>query len=227
LALGLSLEPRARAALDGHIRLLLAWAPSINLTAIRDPGAAATAHVVDGLTALALLQARGADRLLDLGSGGGLPGIPLAVSLPARDALLVEPIRKKAAFLEVVVAATGLGDRVRVATARAETLAFDREHRGRWPLVTARAVASLGELVELAFPLLDRDGCLLAWKRGDLAVELDGARRAMAALGGGRVDVHQVAVEGLAGHVLVAVTRTGAVPDTFPRDPATRKRRPW
>jgi 16S rRNA (guanine527-N7)-methyltransferase len=183
--------------------------------------------VVDSLTALALLRARGADRLLDLGSGGGLPGIPLAASLPARDALLVEPVRKKAAFLEVVVAATGLGDRVGVATARAETLALDRAHRGRWPLVTARAVASLGELVELAFPLLDRDGCLLAWKRGDLAAELDAARRAMAALGGGRVDVHQVAVDGLAGHVLVAATRTGAVPDTFPRDPAARKRQPW
>jgi 16S rRNA (guanine527-N7)-methyltransferase len=226
-ALGLSLDPRARSAIDGHIRLLLAWTRSINLTAIRDPAAAAVAHVVDSLSAVQLVRARGVDRLLDLGSGGGLPGFPLAVALPASGALLVEPVGKKAAFLETVVAATGLGDRVHVASARAETLSADPAHRGRWPLVTARAVASLADLVELAFPLLARGGCLVAWKRGDLGEEIDGGRRAMIALGGGRLEEHPVQVQRLAGHVLVAVTRTGTVPDGFPRDPATRKRHPW
>ena len=82
-ALGLTLEPAQRAAIDGHIRLLLAWTPAINLTAVREPAAAATVHVLDSLTAVGPLRERGIDRFLDLGSGGGLPGIPLAVALPA------------------------------------------------------------------------------------------------------------------------------------------------
>jgi 16S rRNA (guanine527-N7)-methyltransferase len=88
-ALDLSLTPTARAAIDGHARLLLAWTTAINLTGIRDPAAVATAHVIDSLTAVQLLRDRGVDRVLDLGSGGGYPGLPMAVALPAARALLV------------------------------------------------------------------------------------------------------------------------------------------
>lgn len=225
--LSLELSDAARAAVDGHIRLLLAWTAAINLTAIRDPAAAATAHVVDSLTAVSVLRETGTDRFLDLGSGGGLPGIPLAAVLPATEALLVEPIGKKAAFLATAVDAVGLSGRVRVANARAESLARDPLHRGAWPLVTARAVASLADLVELAFPLLTTGGRLIAWKRGDLVEESAMARRTIRALGGGDLRVVEMAAPGLEGHVLVAVTRRGRVPDTYPRDPAARKRHPW
>jgi 16S rRNA (guanine527-N7)-methyltransferase len=227
VALGLRLEPAARSVIDGHVRLLLAWTQAVNLTAIRDPSAVATAHVVDSLTAVAPLRERGAERLIDLGSGGGLPGIPLAAALPARETLLVEAVGKKATFLRTAVAAIELADRVEVAATRAEALAHDRAHRGRWPAVTARAVASLGELTELAFPLLTRGGSLIAWKRGVLTDELRGARRAIDALGGGRLEVRDVAVPGLDRHVLAIATRTGVVPAGFPRDPATRRRRAW
>jgi 16S rRNA (guanine527-N7)-methyltransferase len=108
-----------------------------------------------------------------------------------------------------------------------EALAHDPGQRGRWPAVTARAVASTAELVELAFPLLAVGGRLIAWKRGDLTGELPAARTALAALGGGIVEVVEVAAPGLAGHRLVVITRAGHVPDLYPRDPATRKRHPW
>ena len=72
--LGVTLPPGARQAIDGHARLLLAWTTAINLTAIRDPAEVATAHVVDSLSALAVLRDRGVDRFIDLGSGGGYPG---------------------------------------------------------------------------------------------------------------------------------------------------------
>jgi 16S rRNA (guanine527-N7)-methyltransferase len=234
------LAPGARDAIDGHMRLLLAWTTAINLTAIRDPVAAATGHVLDALAALPLLRSRGVERFLDLGSGGGVPGIPLAAALPAVDVLLVEPIGKKARFLATTVSATGLdrpgtgtragpngAGRVRVAAARAETLAADPHHRGRWPAVTARAVASLPELIELALPLLAPHGILVAWKRGDLAGELTAGRRALDALGGGRLVDHPVELTGLAGYRLVVVERGGEVPLAYPRDPSTRKRRPW
>jgi 16S rRNA (guanine527-N7)-methyltransferase len=225
--LGIVVSPDARTAIDGHVRLLLAWTTAINLTAIRDPQAAATAHVLDALSALPVLERLGAARFLDLGSGGGLPGIPLAAALRL-EATLAEPIGKKAGFLRTALAAIGLEARVTVDARRAEALAAEPAHRGRWPVVTARAVASMSELVELAFPLLAPGGRLIAWKRGDLATELAAADRAMAALGGGDLEVHPVPVRSLPGHVLVVARhRTGRVPADYPRDPAARRRRPW
>jgi 16S rRNA (guanine527-N7)-methyltransferase len=225
--LSLVLTPAARVAIDGHARLLLAWTASINLTSIRDPAAVALAHVVDSLSGLAVLRERGIDRFIDLGSGGGYPGLPIAAVLPAARTLLLEPIAKKATFLTTVAAATGLAAAVEAAPVRAEALAADVRHRGRWPAVTARAVASLGILIELAFPLLVPGGVLIAWKRGALDDELAAAERAMTALGGGRLEVRAVDVTGLDGHRLVVATATGRVPPAYPRDPGARKRRPW
>lgn len=226
-ALGLTLTNEAQATIDGHARLLLAWTGSINLTAIREPAAVALTHVVDSLTAVPVLRERGVERFIDLGSGGGYPGLPIAASLPAARALLLEPIRKKAAFLSTVVEAVGLQPTVEVAPVRAEALAADRRHRGCWPAVTVRAVAALGELIELAFPLLEPGGVLVAWKRGDLHEEWAGAERALVAMGGGRLERLPVAVPGLEGHGLVVATARGRVPDAYPRDPGVRRRRPW
>jgi 16S rRNA (guanine527-N7)-methyltransferase len=220
-------DPAVRATIDGHVRLLLAWTRHINLTAIREPSAVATAHVVDSLSALPWLRERGVERVLDLGSGGGYPGLPLAAALPGAAFTLVEPIAKKAGFLRVVVEATGLAGHVTVLTARAEALAADPGHAGTLSVVTARAVASTADLVELSFPLLARGGSLVAWKRGDLSAELAAARRAIDTLGGGTLEVHDVTVAGLTDHRLAIATRTGAVPDAYPRDPTARGRRPW
>ncbi len=226
-SLGIALTPAARAAIEGHARLLLSWTTAINLTAIRDPAAVAVSHVIDSLTAVAILRERGVSRFVDIGSGGGYPGLPLAAVLPAERAVLLEPIAKKAAFLSVTAAATGLDAVVEAAAVRAEALATDPRHRGRWPAVTARAVSGLADLVELAFPLLAPGGCLVAWKAGDIGAELAAAERAIAALGGGTMVVRPVDVAGLDGHRLVVVTARGRVPSAYPRDPGVRRRRPW
>ncbi len=229
-SLGLGdLPDSARDGILGHLRLLLAWTAAINLTAIRDPEAAVVGHLLDSLAAVPLLREAGARRFVDLGSGGGYPGLPLALALPAERALLVDSIVKKAAFLEVAVAAAGVADRAAVAAVRAEDLAADRLHRERWPAVTVRAVASLPELVELAFPLLVPGGILLAWKRAGLGDERDRALRAVAALGGGSVEVAPLpaTIDGLEDHRLVVVRKGGSTGREWPRPPADRKRRPW
>lgn len=229
-ALGLAdLPAPVRDAIADHLRLLLAWTAAVNLTAIREPEAAVVGHVLDSLAAVPLLRSAGVRRLVDLGSGGGYPGLPLALALPAERALLVDSIAKKAAFLEVATRAARVADRVAVATGRAETLAADRHHRERWPAVTARAVAALPDLVELAFPLLAPGGVLLAWKRADLGAERTRALPAIAALGGGTLEVVPLpgAVAGLENHVLVAIRKAGRTGPGWPRPPAERKRRPW
>ena len=226
---GIALGPDALGAIDGHVRLLLAWTTAINLTAIREPADVALGHVVDSLSALPLLRDRAPRHLLDLGSGGGFPGLPLAAALSEVDVTLLEPVRKKARFLETVAHATGLADRVTLAALRAEQVAPDPARRGRWDIVTARAVGSTADLIELAFPLLVPGGALVAWKRGDLSAELDGAARAVDAIGGGTLDVLDVEVQALNEHRLVVAQRSthGRVPDAYPRDPSQRRRRPW
>ncbi len=243
-AIGVRLEPAARSAIDGHIRLLLAWRDAINLTAIRDPAEIAVRHVVDSLTALRILESRGAGRLVDLGSGAGFPGLPLAAVATTGRVRLVESVAKKARFLQTVVEATGLADRAEVLALRAEALAVDRARTGRWDAVAARAVAPLAELVELAFPLLAPGGDLIAWKAasaldGD-GSELPAARRAIEAIDpGARIDVEVAVpaddagrtpapVAALADHRLVVVRRSERpIVGRWPRDPAARRRGPW
>ena len=229
--LGVVLAPAARAGIDGHVALLLAWNDAINLTAITDPAGIAMRHVLDSLSAVPVLEAAspggqaGRRAIVDLGSGGGFPGLSLAAALPRSEVTLVESVGKKARFLEATVAATGLADRVHVRAARAEALA---SRPGRWDVVTARAVGSLPDLVELALPILRIGGYLVAWKRGDIGAELAGARRAATAMGGGEPITRPVAsLDELAGHVLVTVAKVRGTPAGFPRDPAKRANRPW
>jgi len=226
-ALHLVLPAATREAIEDHVRLLLAWTTAINLTAIRDPAAVAREHVLDSLSALPVLHREGVDALLDLGSGGGFPGLPLALALPARRALLVESVAKKARFLATVTAALGIDDRVAVAAARAEALAADPHQRAAWPAVVVRAVAPLAELAELALPLLRPDGLLVAWKRRPLEAELARAAPALAAVGGGEPEVVPSGVTGLEDHVLVLVRRVRPTPARYPRPPAERARHPW
>jgi len=225
-ALGLDLSASLRAGIEAHVRLLLAWTAAINLTAIRDPEGAARLHVLDSLAAVPLLRARGATGLLDIGSGGGFPGLPLAVALPADRALLVDSVGKKVTFLEAAIRASGLEGRATAVQARIEDLAHDPVHRGAWPVVTARAVASLSELVELGLPLVALDGVLVAWKREPLGRELRAAGPSLAALRAGSVELLPVTLPGLESHRLVVVSRAGEMDPRYPRDPGERRRRP-
>ncbi len=239
-ALGLTLDPGVRRALDAHSRLLLAWTEAINLTAVRDPAGIARLHLVDSLAAVALLrrEAVPAPTILDLGSGGGFPGLPLAMALPAARVALVDSIAKKARFLAVAArAATAALDsagasppRAEALVARAETLAGDSAHRAAWDVVTVRAVGPLGELLELGLPLLRPGGVLVAWKRDDgsgaLEAEVAAGGRIGQVVGGGPPVVVTDPDPALPGHRLVVVRKRRTTPERFPRPPAERRRAP-
>jgi 16S rRNA (guanine527-N7)-methyltransferase len=225
-SLGVELDPAARAVVDGHVRLLLAWNEAINLTAIREPADVALAHVLDSLAAAPLLRGLGIARFLDLGSGGGFPGIPLSAALGSDRVLLVDSVGKKVDFLSVVIKAVGLRTTTAAEQARAETLARDPRDREAWPAVTARAVASLAELVEVALPLIAPGGVLVAWKGAAAHDEVEAAGRALQALRAGAVRVVDAGVPGLDDHRLVIIPRCGPIDARFPREPSERKRRP-
>ncbi len=223
-ALGLALPPTALAQLDGYVRLLLRWTSAINLTAIREPVDVARLHLLDSLAAVPLLRSEGLTDLIDLGSGGGLPGIPIAIANPDARLLLVESVAKKARFLDTAVGALDLDERVGVTTARAEDVARDERDRGLWQGVVVRAVASFAELVELSFPLLVVGGCLVAWKRAPFDTELEAAEPILRTLGAGPVASHAVRIAGLEAHRLVVVRKLQPTPAAYPRSPAERRR---
>ncbi|HRQ66683.1 MAG TPA: 16S rRNA (guanine(527)-N(7))-methyltransferase RsmG [Xanthomonadaceae bacterium] len=143
-------------ALLAYLALLIEWNRAYNLTAVREPTAMLRLHLLDSLSVAPHLHG---DRLSDIGSGAGLPGIPLALIHPARQVRLVESNGKKARFLRQAVRSLSLGN-VEVLQARAEAVPADPAQDA----VIARAVSSLVELVRLGGHMLKADGELLAMK---------------------------------------------------------------
>ena len=205
----LELSAAETAIITAHLRLLDAWNPVINLTRVSDPLERATRHLLDSLVAAPHIERLlpNGGKIADLGSGGGFPGIPLAARLLSHHSnlsmTLIESIGKKARFLEAVTAVSGLAPRLRVAHARAEDLA--QGGGVRFDVITARAVAPLGELIRLAAPLLTPTGSLLAWKRAsdEWDTELSAAS---SFIGTSAIEVTPVNAASLAGALLVRVT---------------------
>ena len=212
---------------ERFVALLLDANERINLTRVVAPADVARLHLLDALAALPLLDASGPGPVVDLGSGGGVPALPLALARPERTWTLVDSVARKAAVLLDMAGALGL-EGVTILGERAETLGRDPRHRERFEVVTARACAALPVLAELALPLLSAGGTLLAWK-GPLGDEDDEIRRGRAAitlLGGGELRLVDPGLPALGAHRFVAVRKERPTPDRYPRRPGEPNRRP-
>jgi len=202
-ALGVSLDAAATAKLGDYLARLLAMNERMNLTAVTDPLEVWTRHGLDALSLVPLLAGLGPRAsLVDVGSGGGVPGIPLAVARPDLRVTLVEATQKKAAFLAAVTEALGLAN-VSVRAERAEQL-------GRGPLreafdvATARAVGKIAQLAPLMVPFVKPGGRVLLIKGQRAGEEL---AEAAAVLGRLRCAAEQT-VETPTGRIVVL--RVGA-----------------
>ncbi len=181
-SLGLKLSPEQLEAELQLLDYLLAENKKFNLTAIKGFEEGITKHLVDSLSVLSLNSAQNRPNLLtDIGSGGGMPGLALAIALPETHVLLVESTKKKANFLDQASARLGLGKRVKVSPERAEVLGqgTQREHMD-W--VTCRAVGRLPVILELGIPLLKVGGLLFTYKGPKADEELAQAQKAMGLL---------------------------------------------
>jgi 16S rRNA (guanine527-N7)-methyltransferase len=183
-ALALDLDEAQLAKLVAHLDLLDEWNTRMNLTAIRDRPSQLTKHLLDSLTVLPYLQG---ERIADVGSGAGFPGIPLAIVEPHRHFSLIESTGKKCRFLEHVRDALELKN-VEVVQSRAESY----KPEVRFDTVLARAVGPVADLVKVAGPLVVGGGRLLAMKgrypQDELAARLNGWKVA---------SVHPLTVPGL------------------------------
>ena len=215
------LSARQLEQLDLVLRALHAdeYAP----TAVREPERAANIHVNDSLTALELEPVRRAQRIADLGSGAGFPGIVLAVALPAAEINLIESQRRRCEFLRRVIALAGI-ENARVICARAEEW---REGLNANDSLVARALGPVPVVLEYAAPLLRVGGTLVDWRGALGRQQEEAAARAAAELGLRRVEVRRV--EPFAGareHHLHVYVKLRETPARFPRRTGIARKRP-
>jgi 16S rRNA (guanine527-N7)-methyltransferase len=198
-----------------YARLLLDWNRRVNLTGAHSM-AQLDRHLADA-RGLLVLGWSGVESVIDIGSGGGLPAIPLAIHFPKIRFTLVEADRQKAAFLRHAAGTLDLAN-VAVAAARAEVLARDPAYRERFDRAIARAAAPPAVLLELALPFV-RVGGLLVDEVG--AVDLQALEAAARTLGGGAPSLHPVT----SGSVLL-VSKLAPTPAQYPRRPGIPQRQP-
>lgn len=163
-----------------HLDLVLDKNQNINLTSIKDKEKAKILHIEDSLASVKIINNIQEGELIDIGSGAGYPGIPLAI-YTERKTTLVESVSKKADCLQFFIKQIELKSLVSVINDRVEN--YSKENRNKYQIVTARALSSLNSLVELASPLLKEGGYLLCYKSMDINNELNLADKILDKLG--------------------------------------------
>ncbi len=227
--LGIFLSPSQLATLDQLGAALREGNRRVNLTRITDPSEIETRHFLDALTAalplLERLRSGEALRLVDVGSGGGIPGLPLKIAFPSLRVTLVESVNKKSSFLRETVSDLGLTE-VEVLAERAEVAARSPEHRDSYDWATARALGTLPVVVELCAPFLAPGGLLVAQRSGDLDGDLLAAAPAFKALHlWARTPVY-LDIAALPGHGLIVGEKYAPTPESYPRRPGLSRKRP-
>ncbi len=219
-AYGVDLLGPLGAQLGQYLELLLETNRSFNLTAITSLDEAWQRHIADSLSLVPDLKALPAgSRVVDLGSGGGLPAIPLAAALPELHFTLVEATGKKARFLADAASALGLKN-VLVKNERAEDFGHGPD-RARFDAATSRALSRLPVLLELSLPLLRVGGIKVAIKGEQAEQEAHEAARALQVLGGQLESLRRTPTG-----TVVKVLKVAASPARYPRPSGEPKRRP-
>lgn len=216
----LSIGAEREALLRRFLERLLETNRSFNLTAITDPNEAWDKHVLDSLSLLPDLRELAADSsIVDIGSGGGLPALPLAIALPGLRFTLLEATAKKASFLEATARDLGLGN-VSVVCDRAENFARGPEREG-FQAATSRAVSRLPVLLELTLPLVAVGGVSLAIKGEQAAQEVEEAENALKVLKASVEELRRTPTG-----VVTRIRKLAATPAKYPRRPGEPKRSP-
>lgn len=216
--LGLVFDPTDLPRLGRFLGLLLEANKTTNLTAITDPAQAWLKHIFDALTLVPVLSAlepregRTHVSVVDIGSGGGVPAIPLAIVCPEIRFTLVEATGKKVDFLNRCIAELGL-ENARVIQGRAEALGQDHKtHREHYDAATARALGHLAICVELLGPLVDRGGLVVAVKGAKAEQELEESAKAL-----GLIGLRHVQTVATPTGRLVVLEKTIKTPRLYPR----------
>jgi 16S rRNA (guanine527-N7)-methyltransferase len=227
--LALALTEQQLQQFQTYYEELVEWNRKVNLTAITDYEEVQVKHFLDSLSIVLALKgadwANGSFALLDIGTGAGMPGIPLKIVHPRAKLVLLDSVAKKTAFLHDAVRELAL-EGVDIVTRRAEDIGHLSEYRETFDLVVCRAVSQLATVAEITLPFCRIGGLAVIPKKDGIEGELSQANAAIGILGGKFKTVQQVTIRGLEQHLLVVLEKTSMTPPAYPRRPGIPAKRP-
>lgn len=214
---------------DIYLEFLQGYNEKVNLVSSTDPETVRIKHFEDSLAIKKLQDYIDLDSeldMVDVGSGGGFPGLPIAIEYPKLKLLAVDSIGKKLSFIELLAAKLGILNRVSTAKARAEELGRDPEKREKFDLAITRAVAKMSIVSEYCLPLVKVGGYFVAYKAKNIYEELDEANIAIKELGGEVVATVKYSLSGCEQRALVLIKKIKPTPAKYPRKPGIAAKRP-
>jgi 16S rRNA (guanine527-N7)-methyltransferase len=224
--MNLALQPEAEALFHAYYERLKALEGTVNLTGLKKPEEMAIKLFVDSVAATRWVTFCAGERLLDVGSGAGFPGVPLGISVPGLEVVLLEAARRKADFLRTLITTLSLKN-VAVLWGRAEEYGHLKHYREGFDWAVARAVAPLRELAEYAVPFVRPGGVFLAYKGARGMEEIEAAHGAMGLLGATleKVEEYNLPRTGER-RLLMFIRKTASTPPSFPRRAGMPRKKP-
>ncbi|CDG02936.1 Putative Ribosomal RNA small subunit methyltransferase G [Clostridium chauvoei JF4335] len=209
-----------------YMRLLQEWNEKINLTAITEDEEIIKKHFIDCIKAFKSEQIRNASTIIDVGTGAGFPGLPIAIMNPNVKVTLLDSLNKRINFLNTVINELGLKN-ITTIHSRAEDGARKPELREKFDIATSRAVANMAVLSEFCMPYVKKGGYFVALKGPSIDEELKDADKAIKTLGGELKEIIEVEIEDTdLRHNIVEVKKIKQCPKIYPRKAGTVNKKP-
>ena len=222
----MKLTEEKNAILEKYMEGILAWNEKVNLTNITDPAEFRIKHNADSLMCVDFPEFLEAETVIDVGTGGGFPGIPLAVYAPEKQFTLLDSLNKRLKIIDELAGELGIKN-ITLVHGRAEDAARAKEHREKYDLCVSRAVSNLATLSEYCLPFIKVGGYLLAYKGPGAEEEVKEAAKALKILGGSLVDIRETSMEeyGL-DHRILVIKKVRNTPKAYPRKAGTPLKEP-
>jgi len=224
--LNISADSETILKFEKYMKLVLAWNEKVNLTAITDESEFIKKHFIDSVLCAGFDEMKNAKTMIDVGTGAGFPGVPLALIFPDKRFLLIDSLGKRIKILDEILESLGIAN-VETLHTRAEDLAHNEAYREKFDICVSRAVANLATLSEYCLPFVNIGGTFISYKGPDAGEELQEAKSAIKILGGETESIRNVNVEGFdLSHNMVVIKKKQKTPLKYPRKAGTPTKEP-